>query len=402
VRAALAQLAGVPSHLALAYDRLAPVDTSGADAGRVGRHGRDAWLRQVESMQQSPDYSVAFDRWSSALEGLTATVCQVRLTSRLLLGHGNPSAAEVGLTVHHTWGTPLLPGSSLKGILAHHLAEKYGPQPPAQGGLLPHPSDPAHPDAERSAFQPSQWMGTRIQHGPGQAIRDLFGAPDADSDDRHPQEGDEDQVGARRGRISFLDGWMVADPSRPSMFKADILNVHQRGYYGQGADGRAAKPWPNDYDPPNPVSFLTVRPGLEFLLAVVAETEQDAAAAQFALEELVEALGETGIGGKTTSGYGRFEISRPIRVLRRLLSSPILDELGGLLARTVFPPGLDEQSSWRDVLGYLREVMAPRFLAESPAVRAQAAAALRGSKVASHRKLGEDARALADLLEGSG
>lgn len=400
MRASLAHLAGVPSHLALAYDRLAPVDAAGPDAGKVGRHGRDAWLRQVESLQQPPDYAVAFDRWSTALEGLTATVCQVRLTSRLLLGHGNPSAAEVGLTVHHTWGTPLLPGSSLKGVLHHHLAGKYGPQPPAEGRVLPHPSDPSHPDAVRAAFQPSQWVGARIQHGPGQAIRELFGAPDADSDARQSQEGNDGQVGARRGRISFLDGWMVADSTRPSMFKADLLNVHQRGYYGQGSEGRAAKPWPNDYDPPNPVGFLTVRPGLEFLLAVVGQTEQDAAAAHFALAELVEALGESGIGGKTTSGYGRLEISRPIRVLRRLLSSPILDEFGGLLARTVFPPGLGEQSSWRDVLGYLRDVMAPKLLAERAAVRAQAAAALRGSKLASHRKLGESARALADLLEG--
>ncbi len=71
-------------------------------------------------------------------------------------------------------------------------------------------------------------------------------------------------AGASAGAVVFHDALYVprscAD-DRP--FAADVLTVHQKAYYdSEGATS------PNDYDSPNPVAFLTVRPGARLLFAL--------------------------------------------------------------------------------------------------------------------------------------
>ena len=58
---------------------------------------------------------------------------------------------------------------------------------------------------------------------------------------------------------------------------------------------------PPTRDSPNPVGFITVRPGAQFLLAV---TGPDAWRDR-AMQLLLEALENWGVGGKTSAGYGR-------------------------------------------------------------------------------------------------
>lgn len=267
----LAATTGRCHHLGLVHERYAPV---GAAQERV------EWLGKLANEQLSPDYADYFGRWRASLDmgGSRTQILQAK--SRLLVGHGNPSGGEVGLTVQHTWGVPLIPGSALKGVLAHHIARFYG-------------AEPGEEDPERETWRGVTWTGKRITRGPGKLYRALFGAPETDE-----QPGGE--PGACAGKVVFHDALYVPGScagDRP--FARDVLTVHHKGYYE--SRGQTA---PNDYDDPIPVGFINVRPGAQFLIAV-SGAANSAELVDFALELLGEALGEGGVGGKTSLGYGR-------------------------------------------------------------------------------------------------
>jgi CRISPR-associated protein Cmr6 len=169
-----------PSHFALAYDAWAPVAETGEDAGKVpvktaatgGRPAnerfREQWLAVLEDIAIDGDYVHAFGRWEKSLKQSGAVSCEIALASRLLVGHGNASATEVGLTVHHTWGVPMIPGSALKGLCAHYTAATYGAK-----------------DSGKTGFAGPEWEDEprrRIEGAPGDYYRALFGVPDVDND----------------------------------------------------------------------------------------------------------------------------------------------------------------------------------------------------------------------------
>jgi CRISPR-associated protein Cmr6 len=199
------------------------------------------------------------------------------------------------LTVHHTWGVPVIPGSALKGLLNHYVDAVYGP---AVTGM--HPMDPDFPQEERdrAPFRGVTWAGKRIEHGPGEVHRALFGAPRAKSDRLFQAFG----AGETVGHVMFHDALFVPEGVGEQPFAVDVLTVHQRSYYGQARKqaGSNECPLPNDYDDLNPVSFLTVRPDTRFLVAMSGPSEWT----QLAFGLLRDALIEWGVGGKTTSGYG--------------------------------------------------------------------------------------------------
>lgn len=234
-------------------------------------------LRDLERLPIDPDYQRAYARWKQSLAEAGGRLKEIELASRLLVGHGNASATEVGLRVHHTWGVPIIPGSALKGLCAHYTAATYGRRHEESGGSEPPPpfAGPKSPD--------------RIAAPPGDFYRALFGAPEVDND-------------ASAGLVVFHDALYVpgsAPGDRP--FAVDVLTVHQRSYYGQ-AEGQTqpGERWPNDYDSPNPVGFISVRPGTRFLLALSGEGGWPA----LAHDLLTEAIGAWGVGGKTSSDYG--------------------------------------------------------------------------------------------------
>lgn len=273
-----------PDHLGVAYERWAPLRT---DDGDEKDKRFDEWLTRLAQVTISADYHRHFARWKKGFGG-DAHVEWVELQSRMLLGHGNPSGSEVGLTVHHTWGVPIIPGSALKGLLAHRMDILYGP----------HAELPGPDDEERARWSGAHWDGTAIARGPGQHHRALFGAPDARDDGARRSLGHE--AGATAGLVTFHDALYVPGSvkgDRP--FARDVLTVHQKSYYdSKGED------WPNDWESPNPVGFISIRPGAGFLLVL---TGRCGAAdwAGLAMQELLQALSAWGIGGKTSLGYGR-------------------------------------------------------------------------------------------------
>jgi CRISPR-associated protein Cmr6 len=104
---------------------------------------------------------------------------------------------------------------------------------------------------------------------------------------------------ASMGHFIFHDAMYIPQSlENDKVLAIDVITPHQFEYYKNSGSA-----WPNDYDNPVPVQFLNVKPGARFLVAISGETGW----AQFVVARLKEALAEWGIGGKTSSGYGRVE-----------------------------------------------------------------------------------------------
>jgi len=266
---------GLPEHAGLAYEVWAPF--APAD-GKIPDEDRPKWLEAIAKLAPPADYRRAFDRWKASFGQPGDLTFEVEAVARLLVGHGNGSATDVGLTLHRTWGVPVIPGSALKGLLAHWVEATLGPADPSESDRLP--------------FAGVEWDGRRILRGPGEVYRALFGAPEADE----PVPGRPNL--AARGLVTFHDAlWVPGTPSgAPSPLAVDVLTVHQKRYYD-----KAGEHPPVDWDDPNPVSFLSVRPGTRFLIALSGPPDWTA----FAKGLLLEALADWGVGGKTAAGYGR-------------------------------------------------------------------------------------------------
>jgi CRISPR-associated protein Cmr6 len=276
-----------PDHPGLAYATWAPV----GDDGKVPDDRRAKWLSSLADLTVPPDYSRSFQRWRTSFSAPGDRVFELVLASRLLVGHGHPSAVDVGITLHHTWGVPVIPGTALKGLVAHFVDAVYGPNDPERK-----PWEQQGEERTRAAYQGVTWRDRRIERGPGPVYRSLFGAPDAEQDGEMREHGFD--AGASAGLVTFHDALYVPkDGSNDKPFAVDVLTVHQKTYYDE-----SGKSWPNDYDNPNPVAFLTVRPGGSFLFALSGPEDWTGLAERL----LMDALREWGVGGKTSTGYGRF------------------------------------------------------------------------------------------------
>jgi CRISPR-associated protein Cmr6 len=279
---------GIPTHLGLAYNAWAPTEMD----GKVSVEKREDWLVQLAEQALPSEYEGAYQQWKNSFTRSGDLYAEFVLDARLLVGHGNASATDVGITLHHTWGVPMIPGSALKGLLSHYLSSVYGPANEA-GDFVN--------DQSRLPFKPVTWKGSRIIEGPGDMIRALFGAPDADQDEEMRGKGL--KAGAEAGVLTFHDALYVPKneendkPLKP--FAHDVITVHQKEYYD-----KFGGTWPNDYDNPNPIAFLSVRPKTRFLLALSGPSDWTELAAKL----LTDALAEWGVGGKTSSGYGRGRI----------------------------------------------------------------------------------------------
>jgi CRISPR-associated protein Cmr6 len=199
-------------------------------------------------------YQVAFNRWKQSLPELTAAT-ELQTAGRLIVGLGSENVLETGITLHHTYGMPILPGSALKGLAAHYCHQVWG-------------------QAEPRFRKESEYH------------RLLFGTTD------------------ESGCIIFHDAWLFPDSgSRP--LRLDVMTPH----HPKWLDGSVP---PTDFDSPTPVPFLSVSG--KFLIAVSwcgPTSDQAVSWRDFAMNCLRDALFHWGIGGKTTSGYGRLEAPPP-------------------------------------------------------------------------------------------
>ncbi len=196
-------------------------------------------------------YRLAFDRWVRESAGWAAA--EVNVKDRLAIGLGGASVTEVGITLHHTYGTPVLPGSGLKGLASHYAAAVWGRK------------DPQYAAGE-------------------EAHKSMFGTT-----------GDS-------GFLVFHDAWIRPDSlgANNCGVVLDVMTPHHPDYYMR--DDQTA---PTDFDDPTPIQFLTVRGIFRLVVECNGEGAEAGKWAQLGLKLLLEAVKYWGAGAKTSAGYGR-------------------------------------------------------------------------------------------------
>jgi len=204
------------------------------------------------TMQHAQDrsykvYNAVFNRYKSSIpRPLKAGL--FRTKGRMIIGLGSENVLETGVTLNHTYGTPFIPGTALKGLASHYCNLVWG------AADLRYKSN-------------------------GEYHTAIFGTTD-DS-----------------GHFTFHDGWIVPDSLEGSLRK-DVMTPHHGEYYSGNNE-------PTDFDDPNPVTFLSIVG--TFHIAVSCDIQGDLGKKwnNLVFGMLSDALLEWGIGGKTSSGYGR-------------------------------------------------------------------------------------------------
>lgn len=227
--------------------------------------------------QDNPLLAAAHQRRVAAVQVLTGAapgaapravrVLAITALGRLAVGLGqDDNPLEVGIALHGTYGWPIIPGSSIKGMACAWAVEN---------------------------------------HVPTQRINSVFGSPrpHAAAD---PAPGPDEQGAASVGAVWFLD----AHPAGLVPVARDVLTPHLQRYYqdsaGAAAGGTGAPPEPPaEFRNPVPKEFLTVeKSGLQFAL-VGPEPEVG-----WAAEWCIAGFDELGVGGKTAAGYGYAQVSQ--------------------------------------------------------------------------------------------
>lgn len=237
---------------------------------RERRQLLDAARKAARSDSLRALYAEAYRQWERSFDG-GAPFRSERLTTsgRLIVGLGAESVLETGLRLHHTYGVPIIPGSALKGLASHYCDEVWGQR---------HLGEDAPPENKR--FRRKR-PADEVE---GDYHRLLFGTT---------EDG---------GVITFHDAWIVPDSLDDGALRLDVMTPHHPKWQTNEAP-------PTDFDSPVPVSFLSVAGTFDVRLSwsgpVDTAREKAEAWIDLAMQVLCEALAEWGIGGKTSSGYGR-------------------------------------------------------------------------------------------------
>lgn len=211
---------------------------------------------------QDPALLAAVARRRSAmldsLQGQHVRRLTARTEWRLVTGLGDKANAyEIGIALHGTYGWPVIPGSSLKGLTAAWAATAT--------------------DAED------------VRRVLGMPRGDVAGPPTASTEPR-----------SRRGSVCFLDA-LPADGGVRVI--KDVITPHVKPYYDKVNSGEAAPP-PAEYHNPVPIPFLAVSGAFTVDLYGPVKKDVDLAA-----EWLAKAGDDLGAGAKTAAGYGYLEVS---------------------------------------------------------------------------------------------
>ncbi len=199
-------------------------------------------------------YKMMYERWKEAVTGDGSGRCRELSTcGRLKIGAGSDNVLEFSLRLHPLLGVPIIPGSAIKGVTRHYCNSAWGQ---ADGGFS------SRGDYDRFLF------------------------------------GDTDDAGA----ICFHDAWITPETATGSLVQ-DVMTPHHPEWQVKATA-------PSDFDSPIPLATLSVRG--RFFVAVSWPQTAPAAAAEekakwldLAMKLVSEALDNWGVGGKTTSGYGR-------------------------------------------------------------------------------------------------
>lgn len=260
------------THAGLWLDRYLPQLAQESDAPKDAVR---AHINKLLARAKVPAvYRSHYQRWTALLADLgtqnAARTAEATVDGRMIVGLGAESVLEVGISLHRTYGVPLIPGSALKGLAARHARRLANPEwnPPKRASA-------GSPNMSEYPRDPSE----------GQSYRALFG--------------DHEEAGC----VVFHDALWVPPPDTKDKEKTrlpldlDVMTVHHAAYYSAKDDTP-----PADSDDPNPVPFVTAQG--TYLIAL----EGPPAWTDAAMTLLKMALRSEGIGAKTAAGYGRLSL----------------------------------------------------------------------------------------------
>lgn len=227
-----------------------------AHAGLLMQRGLSFWetgdkiekAKLVERISdiKAPDfYELAFNRWFQLTQSENFAYVAAKVNGRLFTGLALGGTLETGMTTHHTYGTPLIAGSSIKGATRAY-AESIG-------------------------------LDSAL-------IKILFGSS-------NDQDDDADKVA---GSFVWHDAWWIPRDKSINPFAKEVITVHEQSYYSEStaiADGTES-----------PVPNLQIGIQGEFYFVF----EGDRSWAGYVADLVAAMLEEQGLGAKTSSGYGYF------------------------------------------------------------------------------------------------
>lgn len=254
--------------------------------------------------------------------------------SRLLVGLGNAHVKETHLNLHHTYGVPYIPGSSLKGICRHYVVseilDRFGDNLNCLDNLLLldvegflYSKDIEVDLKKKTVYEEKNGDRKTIHNLKEQTLKlaaeyisILVAKQKAEKKEEKLTEkeealaakeinwkeldlaraifGNNDQAGG----IVFYDAF----PQRCNI-DLDIMNPHYSDYYGDDS----GKKMPVDSENPIPIKFIAVGTGSTFRFALSNRGYgQDNDLLHQAKAWLQKALENQGVGAKTAVGYGFF------------------------------------------------------------------------------------------------
>ena len=251
------------------------------------------------------------------LENDPDTVCfEMRTTAPLIVGKGDQNVNESGITLQHPYGTPVIPGTAVKGVVSSWAHENGG----------------------------GDWAKSGLAAFSGKFSLLMFGGLD-------------DGGNPFAGCLDFLDAWWVPEKAKP--FAEDIVNVHHRAYY-QGDNPS----WPAGMESPVPNKYIVVAPGEKFVFAVRgARRWRD-----LAVEMIRRAASDRGFGAITGSGYGRMEYVKSAGELLREIAGYDDAKLAEFFRNNKSNPVYDAAFAAEAARRAFADVLAPLFRKYRPAV----------------------------------
>lgn len=255
---------------------------------------------------------IALRQSNAARERFGAHCCTLQFAPdwRLICGLSG-GIYETNMNLHHVYGAPCIPASSIKGVVRSWIIVNVFANAPAEEGDYP------LVNAEYRALKTNQ-LFCDVFGSPESIERVLFSEKKPKMQKEKYQTTKEVSAAGKekQGDVVFMEGL----PVQPPEIMPDIMNPHYPDWYG-------GKSLPTDFQNPNPIVFLTVSNHSRFQTCIGVSAAKNARLSdkwphdyavlanpvgldgQATLLELVEAwvkkaLSEHGIGAKTASGYG--------------------------------------------------------------------------------------------------
>lgn len=237
-------------------------------------------IRTISQVTPNNLYLLAFERWLNKTyeEGNPSfTTLAASVEGRLYTGLPLGGTLETGASIHHTYGMPMLPGSSVKGAVRSYTEHLFA-ELDVNGDLQFIKSDNINK--------------LLIQEDKQKVIDILFGKDSDEIDD------------ADAGYLIWHDAWWIpktddkgnmlsGDMYKP--FINEVVTVHHQAYYSGEANEAL------DMENPIPNQQLAIQGSFYFAI------EGDKQWADLAKALLQKMLENVGIGSKTSSGYGYFK-----------------------------------------------------------------------------------------------